>query len=142
MTVLDRLESMRNKAFLYQGQEVVILNYAENTGDDGDQIEIYLNNGKTLEWAMTDLILKIDRFKPISNTVIILANERMNQVSTINPSVINDLSKTLLAEIEAVKADPSRVAQSKQIFQGINTLTNLAKTELEYRKYIDSQDKK
>lgn len=140
MTTIERLQGMVNKAFMYNNQEVVILGYCDNTGDNGEEVEIYLNNGKTLEWNISDLVIKLDRFRPISNTVIILANERMNQVSTINPDVINNLSKTILAEIEAVKIDPSRVAQSKQIFQGVSVLTNLAKTELDYRKYIDSQD--
>lgn len=141
MTAIERLQGMVNKAFMYNNQEVVILGCCTNTGDNGEEVEIYLNNGKTLEWNISDLVIKLDRFRPISNTVIILANERMNQVSTINPDVINNLSKTILAEIEAVKADPGRVAQSKQIFQGVSVLTNLAKTELDYRKYIDSQDK-
>lgn len=86
--------------------------------------------------------MKLERFKPISNRVIVLANERLNQVSTINPTVIGSLSQTILAEIEAVKANPSWVAQSKQIFQGVSVLTNLAKAELDYRKYINSQDKR
>lgn len=33
------------------------------------------------------------------------------------------------------------VAQAKQVFQGVNTLVNLAKTELEYRKYMNEFDK-
>ena len=139
---LDYLKNMLNKAYIYNGHEVVILGYCDGTGDNGDEIEIYLNNGKTLEWNMMDLGSKLNRFRPISTTVVILANERLNQVSTVNHTVINSLKDTIMVEIEAVKADPSRVAQAKQVFQGVNTLVNLSKTELEYRKYMDSQDKK
>ena len=38
------------------------------------------------------------------------------------------------------KEDPSKVSQAKQVFQGVNTVINLAKTELEYRKYLDTTD--
>jgi hypothetical protein len=34
------------------------------------------------------------------------------------------------------------VSQAKQVFQGVNTLVNLAKTELEYRKYLNELEKK
>ena len=44
---------------------------------------------------------------------------------------------TILKQIEAVKESPAAVNQAKQVFQGVNTLINLAKTELEYRKYIN-----
>lgn len=142
MIGLEKLNQMKNKPFLYHGKEIVVLGYCENTGEDGDQVEIYLNDGTTIEWNICDLLIKLNRFKPITNTVVVLANERLNQVSTINPAIINDLSKTILDEINLVKQDPSRVAQSKQIFQGVSVLTNLAKTEIEYRKYLDNQDKK
>lgn len=45
---IDRLKEMVNKPFLYQNEEVVILNYCDGTGDDGTEVEIYLNNGKVL----------------------------------------------------------------------------------------------
>ena len=43
-------------------------------------------------------------------------------------------------QIKDVKEDPNKVNQAKQVFQGVNTLINLAKTELEYRKYLDTTD--
>lgn len=139
MEAIERLKGMVNKSFLYNNNEVVILGYCPYTGDNGDEIEIYLNNGKTVEWTLYDLPLKIDRFRPISNTVIVLANERLNCVSTVNPTIIEDLRNTVLDQIKRVKEDPSAVAQAKQVFQGVNTLINLSKTELEYRKYMDSR---
>ena len=33
---IDRLKEMVNKPFLYQNEEIVILNYCDGTGDDGD----------------------------------------------------------------------------------------------------------
>ena len=46
----------------------------------------------------------------------------------------------VLQQIKDVKEDPSKVSQAKQVFQGVNTVINLAKTELEYRKYLDTTD--
>ena len=46
----------------------------------------------------------------------------------------------VLQQIKDVKEDPNKVNQAKQVFQGVNTLINLAKTELEYRKYMDTTD--
>lgn len=134
---IDKLKEMVNKPFLYQNEEVVILNYCDGTGEDGTDVEIYLNNGKVLIFSIFDLPLKLNRFRPITNTVIVLANERLNKVSTVNPTILRDLRNLVLQQIKEVKEDPSKVNQAKQVFQGVNTVVNLAKTELEYRKYID-----
>ena len=123
---IDRLKEMVNKPFLYQNEEVVILNYCDGTGDDGTEVEIYLNNGKVLVFSMFDLV--------------VLANERLNKVSTVNPTILQDLRNLVLQQIKDVKEDPSKVSQAKQVFQGVNTVINLAKTELEYRKYLDTTD--
>ena len=134
MNALDRLKDMVNKPFLYKNEEVVILNYCEGTGDDGDEVEIYLNNGQTLVFNYINLPAKLEKFKPVSAQVIVLANKRLDSVSTVNPTIIQQLRDTVMQQIEAVKKDPSAVSQAKQVFQGVNTLVNLAKTELEYRK--------
>lgn len=141
MNALDRLKDMVNKPFLYKNEEVVILNYCEGTGDDGDEVEIYLNNGHTLVFNYINLPAKLEKFKPVSTQVIVLANKRLDSVSTVNPTIIQQLRDTVMQQIEAVKKDPSAVSQAKQVFQGVNTLVNLAKTELEYRKYINELDK-
>lgn len=140
MNALERLERMVNKPFLYRNEEVVILGICPGTGDDGDEVEIYLNNGKTLVFNYINLPAKIEQFKPISAQVIVLANNKLDSVSTVNPSIIQQLRDTVLQQIEAVKHNPEAVGQAKQVFQGVNTLINLAKTELEYRKFITNTD--
>ena len=140
MNALERLETMVNKPFLYKNEEVVILGICPGTGDDGDEMEIYLNNGKTLVFNYINLPAKIEQFKPISTQVIVLANKKLDSVSTVNPSIIQQLRDTVLQQIEAVKHNPEAVGQAKQVFQGVNTLINLAKTELEYRKFITNTD--
>lgn len=136
---LERLKEMVHKPFLYKNEEVVIIGYCDGVGEDGTDVEIYLNNGKTLEFSVFDLDIKLGRFRSISNTVIVLANNRLDAVSTVNPTVIKDLRDIVLDQIQRVKNDPAAVNQAKQVFQGVNTLVNLAKTELEYRQYVDKQ---
>jgi len=143
MEQIKKLKEMINQAFLYNNEEVVIIGYADSVGERGEDIEIYLNNGKTLEWKMDDLFTKINRFRPITNAVIVLSEQRMNQVSSVNPTVINELRGVILDQINKVRTDPTNttINQSKQLFQGVNTLINLAKTEMEYRKFIRESDK-
>lgn len=139
---IDRLKEMVKKPFLYQNEEIVILGYCDGVGDDGTEVEIYLNNGKTLVFSMFDLASKLNRFRSITNTVVILANERLNKVSSVNPTILNDMRNLVLKQIKEVKENPDKVNQAKQVFQGVNTLINLAKTEMEYRKYLDSLEVK
>jgi len=139
MKTIERLKKMVNQPFLYNNEQVVVLNYCDNAGEDGDEVEIYLNNGKTLCYKMHDLNMILSRFKPITSTVIVLANERLNQVATVNPAIIQDLRDAVLEQIKAVKDSPEAIGQAKQVFQGVNTLINLAKTELDYRRYLDKK---
>jgi len=143
METIERLKKMVNKPFLYNNEQVVVLNYCDGTGEDCDEVEIYLNNGKTLCYKIYDLKMILERFKPITSTVIVLANERLNQVSTINPGIIQDLRDAVLDQIKSLKESPTPVTiiQAKQTFQGVNTLINLAKTELDYRRYIDKNNR-
>jgi len=137
MSAIEKLKSMVNKPFLYQNEEVVVIGYCDGAGEDATDVEIYLNNGKTLVYTIFDLEIKLARFRSITKTVIVLANQRLDSISTVNPTIIKDLRDLILEQIKMVKTDPSSVNQAKQVFQGVNTLINLAKTELEYRQYID-----
>src|SRR3712207_7328519 len=82
-----------NKPYLYNREEVVIIGYCDCTGDNGDEIEIYLNNGKTLVFNMCDLLLRLERFRPVTANVIVLANERLNAVSSVNPSILKEIDR-------------------------------------------------
>lgn len=139
MNTLERLQGMVNKPYLYRNEEVVVLGYCEGTGDDGDEVEIYLNNGKTLVFNYINLPAKLEQFKPVTTQVIVLANKRLDAVSTVNPGIIQKLRDTVLQQIENVKSSPEHVSQAKQVFQGVNMI-NLAKTELEYRKFVNGME--
>lgn len=140
MNTLERLQGMVNKPYLYRNEEVVVLGYCDGTGDDGDEVEIYLNNGKTLVFNYINLPAKLEQFKPVTTQVIVLANKRLDAVSTVNPDIIQKLRDTVLQQIKNVQSSPEHISQAKQVFQGVNTLINLAKTELEYRKFVNGME--
>jgi hypothetical protein len=54
-------------------------------------------------------------------------------------SVITSLKDTLLDSIKQVKADPKAIRQAQTINQTVNTLLNLAKTEIAFRKMLDKK---
>ena len=110
MNTLERLQGMVNKPYLYRNEEVVVLGYCEGTGDDGDEVEIYLNNGKTLVFNYINLPAKLEQFKPVTTQVIVLANKRLDAVSTVNPGIIQRLRDTVLQQIENVKSSPEHVS--------------------------------
>lgn len=134
---LEKLQRMVHQPWVYRGEVVEILSYADYVGEDGDEVEIYLNNGKTIECRIPELGRKLKEFASASGTVVTLANHKLNQVSAVNPNVMQELRDTILDSIRAVKADSANVNQAKQVFQGVNTMINLAKMELEYRKFMD-----
>ena len=135
--MLKQLERMKGGAFIYRGDLVELLCYADHVGEDGDEVEIYLNNGKTIECKLKDLGDKLKQFKSAEGAVRIMASRKMDSVSSVAPSVMGELRDTILDSIRTLKADPGTVNQAKQVFQGVNTMINLAKMELEYRKYVD-----
>ena len=140
--MLNQLEHMKSGAFIYRGELVEVLGYVDHVGEDGDEVEIYLNNGKTIECKLPNLGDKLKQFKSAEGAVRIMASRKMDSVSAMNASVMGELRDTILGSIRDLKTDPGTVNQAKQVFQGVNTLINLAKMELEYRKYVDNFNEK
>lgn len=141
-TLHERMEDMDKGHYVYKGEVVQILGHVLHTGDDGDEYEILLSNGRTLTGWMGGLEKKLEEFTSADGTVAAVVEHRMSQVSTFTPNVMSQLRDAVLDSIRSVREDPKSVAQAKQVFQGVNTLINLAKTELDFRKYVDSQAKK
>jgi len=135
--MLNQLDHMKGKAFIYREELVEVLTYADHVGEDGDEVEIYLNNGKTIECKLPDLGDKLKQFKNAESKVCNIVSRKIESVSSVSPNVMGELRDTILDSIRTLKTDPNTVNQAKQIFQGVNTMINLGKMELEYRKYID-----
>lgn len=134
---LEQLDKMKGGAFIYRNDVVELIAYADHVGEDGDEVEIYLNNGKTIECKIPELERKLKEFRSAEGAVRVMASRKMDSVSSVAPSVMGELRDTILDSIRTLKADPGTVNQAKQVFQGVNTMINLAKMELEYRKYVD-----
>ena len=135
---LEQLKRMNKRPWVYRNKVVEIIGYADYVGEDGDEVEIYLNDGRTIECKINKLGEKLREFGSATGTVVTLAHQKLDEVSSIRPDVVQELRETVLESIRAIKSDASKINQAKQIFQGVNTMLNLAKTELEYRKYMDS----
>lgn len=134
---IEKLKHMKGKPFVYKNKVVEILGYADGVGEEGEDVEIYLNDGTTIECLRMNLYRKLKEFGDATGTVVVLANHKLDNVSSMKPSVMQELRDTILQSIREVKDDPGKVNQAKQIFQGVNTMINLARAELEYRKYMD-----
>lgn len=141
MKTETRLNKMKGNQFIYKKQVVELLDYILNTGDDADEYELLLSNGSQLVGPMEYLDACLAQFTPAGATLTVAVTQRVNAVSAFNPNVIQELREAVLDSIRAVKADPTKVSQAKQVFQGVNTMVNLAKTELDFRRYIDAQNK-
>ena len=141
-TIVERMQEMDKHQFVYRGEVVEVLGHVLHTGDDGNEYEILLSNGRTLTGPMERLEDKLTEFVSADNHIAVVVDQRMNQVSSFCGDTMSQLRDAVLETIRVVREDPSKVGQAKQVFQGVNTLINLAKTELEYRRYVDSLNKK
>lgn len=141
-TLQSKLQDMKHGLFVYRGEVVELLGYVLDTGDEGNEYELLLSNGRTLTGHMDDLNSKLSEFSRANSTVVKCVEQKMNQVSSFNPDVMTQMRDAVLDSIRQVREDPKNVSQAKQVFQGVNTLINLAKTELDYRKYMDEQNKR
>lgn len=135
---IERLKLIKGRPWVYRNQVVEILGFADGVGEDADEVEIYLNSGTTIECRITELGKKLNEFSPANGTVVTYAQHKLDKVSSMQPNVMEELRNTILQSIRDVREDPGKINQAKQIFQGVNTMINLAKTELEFRKYMDS----
>ena len=59
---IERLKQMKNRPWVYRNSVVEILGYADGVGEDGDEVEIYLNDGRTIECRITELSSKLKEF--------------------------------------------------------------------------------
>lgn len=141
-TITEKLTKMHHCQYVYHNEVVEVLCHVAHTGDDGDEYEIMLSNGRTIRGYMKNLEAKLAEFVSADRTIATVVNHRMSQVSSFNADIMGQLRDAVLESIRAVREDPGKVSQAKQVFQGVNTMINLAKTELDFRRYVDAQNKK
>lgn len=132
------LEEMKGKQWIYKDTVVEILGYILGTGESGNDVEIYTNK-RTIETNLFQLPKVLKSFHPIHKQAQLLAREESKKLTVLDSDVIGEIRETVMAQIRRLKENPNEetIKQSKAINEGINTLTNLARTELEYRRHFE-----
>lgn len=130
--------------FIHNDRVVEILYYVYGSGVSGLDVEIYLKDGSSIQTDMTKLPKIMKQWHPIHEQAVILAREEAKKGSVLNQDVVGELRETILDQIRKLKDNPSKEAieQSKALNATITTFTNLAKTELDFRRFHASQNRR
>ncbi len=130
------LLEMKGRSFFYEGDVIEVINMAFDCGEDGDEVELYTNTGRTIVFKEYRIPSVMERMKPVNNAVTRLVDNRIRAVSVMNPDTIGELKSILMESIREVKQDPSKAKEVKNVINGVNAMLNLAKTELDYAKFM------
>ncbi|MDE5975389.1 MAG: hypothetical protein K2G69_02440 [Muribaculaceae bacterium] len=131
---IRQIEEMKGGDWIYNDRVVTILGSCPT--NEGKEIEIYLNNGETIYTDYVNVSRVLNRFHPVAEQARLLQKKTDNTLSVCSGDVISELRDTLLSQIRKLHDNPTKetLAQSKAINETINQFTNLARTELEYKK--------
>lgn len=129
-----RLDEMKSKEWIYNDCVVTVL--GSIMVDGGKEIEIYLNNGQTIYTDFTRIGKLLDKFRPVAEQARLLQAQQDRTLSTCSQDIVSEMRDTLLAQLREIRANPSKevLAQSKAVNETISQFTNLARTELEFKK--------
>lgn len=129
-----QLDDMKNKEWIYNDRVVTVLGSYFIEG--GKEVEIYLNNGETIYTDFAKLPKLIERFRPVAEQARILQAQQDRTLNTCSNDIVSEMRDTLLAQLRAIRANPTKevLAQSKAVNETVNQFTNLARTELEFKK--------
>lgn len=141
-TITLRLEEMQDKEWIYNDRVVTILGHC--IIDGGNEVEIYLSNGETIYTDFVKLAKVIDKFHPVAEQARLLQERQDRTLSVCGNNIVNEMRDALLEQLRAIRTNPSKevLAQSKAVNDTINQFTNLARTELEYKKMMAQMRKK
>ena len=129
-----RLDEMKNKEWIYNDRVVTVLGSCFIEG--AKEVEIYLNSGETIYTDFAKLPRILERFRPVAEQVRLLQAHQDRQLNTCNNDIVSEMRDTLLAQLREIRANPTKevLAQSKAVNDTVNQFTNLARTELEFKK--------
>lgn len=129
-----QLDEMKNKEWIYNDRVVTVL--GSYFIDGGKEVEIYLNNGETIYTDFAELPKLLERFRPIAEQARILQAQQDRALNTCSNDIVSEMRDTLLAQLREIRANPTKevLAQSKAVNETVNQFTNLARTELEFKK--------
>lgn len=137
-TIDTRLAEMKGQQWIYNDIVVEVLGHVMNAGEKGQDIEIYLNSGQTIYTDIFKIENVINKFHPIHEQAVILQKQENNRLTVCSGDVVTEVRDLLMDQLRTIRANPTKevIAQSKAINDTINQFTNLARTELEYKKFV------
>lgn len=138
----EELLELKGKTVFYEGDVMEVVNMAFDCGEDGDEVELYTNTGRTIVFREHRIPSVLEKMKPVNNAVTRIVDNRLKAVSVMNPDTIGELKRILMDSILEVKKDPSKAKEVKNVINGVNAMLNLAKTELEYAKFVHTINSK
>lgn len=134
--IATRLDEMKGKEWIYNDMAVTILGSVIIEG--GKEIEIYLNNGNTIYTDFVKVGKLLDKFRPVAEQARLLQVQRDRTLNVCSGDIVQEMRDSLLAQLREIRANPTKevLAQSKAVNETINQFTNLARTELEFKKMV------
>lgn len=139
----QRLGAMIDRDFIYRNNVVRVLNFMVGTGEKGNDIEIYLNDGRTIDTNYVKVQKILEDFQPLQEQARVLQRRESATLSVCGGGVVTELRDTLLDQLRAIRENPSKevLAQSKAVNETVSVFTNLARAELEYKKFSNQLSK-
>lgn len=132
------LEEMKGKKWIYKNEFLELLGYSFGSGESGLEVEIYTNRG-TVYTDKFRVSEKLKEFTPTQELTMAIIREERKKQTTLTTEAVNELRETVLDQIRKLKENPdaATIQQSKAINESITAITNLARTELEYRRHYE-----
>lgn len=136
-TIDEILAKMKGQQMIYNDIVVTILGYCIGVGEKGQDVEIYLNSGQTIYTDICKVFNVIKKFHPIHEQAVILQKQEEKKLTVCSGVVVAELRDMMLDQLRQLKTNPTKevIAQSKAINETISQFTNLARAELEYKKF-------
>lgn len=141
-SIRERILAMKGRTFIFEDDCLEVINVALDCGEDGDEVEIFTNTGRTLVFKESRMESVLSRFKPMNNAVIRIVDNRLKSVSMMNPDTMSELKSILMEQIRNVRQDPSKRNEAKTVINAVNSMLQLAKVELDYTKFMLSVKEK
>ena len=135
-SVNELLDEMTGKLFLYNGDQVRVLRWSPM----GDRVNLV-----TDKWDMKidfgDVKERAKEFLPVDEEETLPAVTGNNMPAPIAPALIDSttiakLRDVLMDNIEKVKADKNYIPQAQEVKAQVDSVIDLAKTEIEMMKTI------
>lgn len=122
MTLTDKLNTMVGKTFMYNTRHYKILSFRISPGENNVQIA---TDKKWFDFHTNLIDAALKQFLPVADLMEVNSLQIMPKKDEMN-----DLKTIILNNIKKVQKDKNYVGQANSINKSMNTLINMAKTEI------------